>query len=115
MTRALASKSGAAALAVLLLVAAGPALAQARPKADQTGGQQRRIRTTSGVQATQRISTRIQNRIQSRVQNRIDPNYVPQLGAATAIKAAKDEASRAGPARQVTPDAPPPPPKPDAE
>lgn len=112
MTHPVPSKSGAAALAVLLLVSAAPALAQTRPTAEQTGGQQRRIRTTSGVQPNQRISTRIQSRIQSRIQNRIDPNYTPQVSAAAAIKAAKEETLRAGPARQVTPVAPSPPARP---
>lgn len=97
MRRSFSLGPRALAMAALLLLAAGPASAQTRSTAVQTGGEQERIRTTTGVQPTGRINSRVQNRVQSRLRNRIDPNYVPQTGAASAFEAAEDEAKSGGP------------------
>lgn len=105
-SRARMPRPAAAMATLLLLMAAGPALAQSRSTTVQTGGQQQRIRTTTGVQATQRINSRIQNRVQSRVRNRIDPNYVAQASAASSFETAEDQVTRTGPpeARSSDPD-----------
>lgn len=82
-----------------LLLAAIPASAQNTPATVQTGGQQGRIRTTTGVQSTQRINSRIQYRVQLRVRNRIDSSYAPQANAASPFEAAEDKITQRGPPR----------------
>lgn len=106
--------------AVVSLLCAAPATAQAsgrddpsppmgrvaRSTAGAVGQRQTRLQSAAGIAPTARVASRIQNRIETRLHTRIDRGYDPLMGGAAAYRAAEREVRSAG-RRDETRSAPP--------